>query len=146
MALTNIMSARDEIIDVLRAKLPDYTKFILPLNAESEIEQNANFSPAIFVRYAGHGAIEQAGDSQSTKQEMRIIVALIYRDKRGAVYTDNQAGQLILDIQVALQGYRPAGYYKAINGGDVAAPYQINEQGAMLYPIVFKCEFSLTRQ
>lgn len=146
MALTNIMSARDEIIDVLRAKLPDYTKFILPLNAESEIEQNANFSPAIFVRYAGHGAIDDAGNNQSTKQEMRIIVALIYRDKRGAVYMDNQAGQLILDIQTALQGYRPNGYYKAINGGDVAAPYQINEQGAMLYPIVFKCEFSLNRQ
>ena len=61
MAISNIMTARDEIIDVLKAKFPQYEKFILPLNSETEIERNANFSPAIFVHFGGYNVLDEAG-------------------------------------------------------------------------------------
>ena len=145
MALTNIMTARQEIIDVLKDKFPQYANYILPLNSDTEIEQNANFSPAIFVHFNGYTVLAEAGDSQSTIREITWGVYIVYRDKRGAIYTNDQAGQLMLEIDMTLQGFRPTGYFRALMGGKAPAPYPINEQGAMLYPLIFTGKFSLTR-
>lgn len=145
MAITNIMSARDEIIDVLKDTFPQYEKFIFPLNSDTEIEQNANFSPAIFVRFEGYSVLAESGDSNSTLREITWGVYIVYRDKRGAIYSNDSAGQLMLEIDVALQGFKPTGYFRALSGGKAPAPYPINDQGAVLYPLIFSSKFSLTR-
>jgi hypothetical protein len=149
MAVTNLFSAREEIVTRLKARLPSYEKNIIPLILEDEIFNKQQFTPAIFVAYLDSKTNQEAGRGQSVEKTVTHGVFLVYRDARGAIYTNDPAGQLMLEIEQHLTGFKPTGYSYPIVAKPSPMPYPLSNQkgesiGAICYPIIFESRFILT--
>ncbi len=141
--VTNLFSIQDDIITMLKAELPEYSKNILPLFADEEIINNANFSPSIFVLYFGLKQIESTQARTAIQAEQTWGVYTVFRDARGAAKKNMIAGEIMTKIMQVLQGVKFDGY-TPMTLSDTPRQYTIDNTGAVCYPILFKNSFVIT--
>lgn len=141
--VTNIFTAQEELLTLLKARMPDYEKNILPLFSDDEIINNANFSPSIFVLHFGLNQIETTNQRNAAHIEQTWGVYTVFRDARGAVKNNAIAGQVMLNAIAALQGVRLNGY-TPITLSNTPRQYVIGETGAVCYPLLFKNSFVIS--
>ena len=141
--VTNIFALQDEIIALLKTELPEYSKNILPLFADEEILNNANFSPSIFVLYLGLKQIESTNMRTAIQAEQTWGIYTVFRDARGMAKNNMVAGEIMVKVMQLLQGKKFTGY-TPMTLSDTPRQYTLDNTGAVCYPILFKNSFAIT--
>jgi hypothetical protein len=141
--VSDFLVAENQIIERLRARLPDLHGVHPWSEIEGVLEDSGRRLPAAFVVFGGHRIDDRTGSvSARYAQTWHAILAVPSRNDADGVRARTAAGPWLHDIAAALQDFKPV-----VGLGRMVAtdpPRVVYEPGYALFPLTFTLALSIS--